>query len=470
MSIYYRVTNIGIKYFILAAVMLIMACSEAEEPIQQDGTPIVFTQNLSTATTRANTNYFVDGRNQLTIPNGKQIGMFGYYHGNNSWSNVSGNHVANLFYNEPMTSVVAEDLSTTFNYNGIRFWPSTSDEMCSFIAYYPYSANNSGTNGITINPDYVGDNTNIGKIHYAGSSNAGGQIDFMVTELAADRTKLTNNARVGLNFKHMLAALQIKLGSIEAGLSIDNLVRIELPNMYTEGDCNIDYSAEKTTFAWDNKTNQQKLTMSKAEFENDPSFLIITQTLTEVIAVFDVNASEATRSYTLNKELNRGVKYTYTLGTPTASDDLDVIALWKDHRPNGDSTPEYAASNDVAGHPFGKDNKGEDIVITPGSTKMRIYYYNPNPLEYFVIRLWNGADIAELIGFIQPTTSTDEGYLSVTPQPRPNGDPDDHSIYVEFTITQEMLDKFNQVGTDGKCMRITQTNTTIMAIAFINHA
>ncbi len=454
--------------------ILLTACTAAEEqlittdtPTQEGKVPILFTQEPLPVSTRANTDYFVDGRKQFTIPNGKQIGMFGYYHGATNWNSVTGNHVANLFYNEPMTSVVnEEDMTVSFNYDKVRFWPGTSGEMCSFIAYYPYAANSVETNGIIIDPSTIGDGTNIGKIHFTTATDASEQIDFMVTELANDRTKLTNNARVGLNFKHMLACLQLKRGS---DFNVENLIRIELPGIKTEGDCTIDYISGATTYTWDNPANPQTIKMTKEDFEKDPSFLIIPQTLTNVIAIINNAGVETPTSYTLNKVLQQGYKYTYTLGTPPASADvLDDLVLWgqADHRSDGIgvSPIEYPASNDVVGHPFGKDTKGNDIAITPGFTKMRIYYYNPNPsLGTFWIRLFNGADEQEFIGSIQPSSSGGSGSIA---RGEINSDPDKR-VYVEFTITEEMLAKFNHTGSTGKCMRITMSNAAIMAIAFI---
>lgn len=219
------------------------------------------------------------------LPGGTQAGVFAY-HTSDDWSATSS---ADFMYNQPMdvktpttrtTTTTAADGTTTttiasvntMDYSPLRYWPNDGSRL-SFWAYYPWNAtvaNNDldGDNGININATSIGNNMGMGSIKFTMQPNSRKQVDFMVADLVANKTKAdaqpasTSEAPnpVQFTFHHALSQIRIyineKLDNAETnGWDKATLkTKVELSNIATQGTLTPTYSAtDGTTWNWSNQ-------------------------------------------------------------------------------------------------------------------------------------------------------------------------------------------------------------------------
>ena len=234
---------------------------------------------------------------QTMIPQYTQVGVFGYYTGSSNYDNATA--TADFMYNQLMT--VEENISGTsaLTYSPWRLWPNDGGKL-SFWAYYPYSAtihvaNSAGDKGIGISTTAIKDGTGMGSIYFEVQPTAAEQVDLMVSELVANRTKpaLTAGqpAPVLFTFHHALAQvrLYIKLNFTDAAWTyVDknadstpdqdadgyNLLAgatttVSFENIYTEGTLTLSPSTGTTSTAtWANAWTPTAGTLGQVSIEN----------------------------------------------------------------------------------------------------------------------------------------------------------------------------------------------------------
>lgn len=270
-------------YIIGTGVMLALAgCSSDDEGSWNDTAQQAFAfSGYVQPTTRANAS-LVDYSETL-LPDNGEVGLFGYSMPNDStWQMKltdvgygSATLTANTFYNQEMTYSSSDG---TFSYEPLRFWPNDGSKLA-FWAYYPYNASvvagGRGENGIRINGATVGSG-GFGSITFTMNNDASQQVDFMVSNLIADKTKtdypLVNEGidgesnAVKLSFQHMLSQVRIYINDSlyddgsdvskqwkrdEEG-NIDGLTTtVQLASIYTQGVLTPSSSdGTSTSFSW----------------------------------------------------------------------------------------------------------------------------------------------------------------------------------------------------------------------------
>lgn len=199
------------------------------------------------------------------LPGGTQAGVFAY-HTSDDWTE---NSSADFMYNQPMdvktpttrtTTTTAADGTTTtttssvntMDYSPMRYWPNDGSKL-SFWAYYPWNAtaaNNDldGDNGININATSIGNNMGMGSIKFTMQQDSREQVDFMVADLVANKTKADAQPAsaseapnpVQFTFHHALSQIRIyineKLGDTETNEWDEATLntRVELSNIGTQ--------------------------------------------------------------------------------------------------------------------------------------------------------------------------------------------------------------------------------------------
>lgn len=200
---------------------------------------------FSTVETRASTNSYIDGT-KLEI--NASIGVFAFDQGTSTWNEWS-ERTANLMYNQQMTYTGGESL----DYSPLRYWvPST---YYSFYAYYPYSATNSGANGITISTDNIGAGTGTGAIEFSTAANAADQTDFMVSEMIADQSIASNSATapaVDFRLSHQLSGILFSVDLSQSGLGTTTASydTVAINGIYTKGTLAISNNGGTTSKVW----------------------------------------------------------------------------------------------------------------------------------------------------------------------------------------------------------------------------
>lgn len=238
-------------YFIATAALIgLIAASCSKNDVSENTSPenaIGFgTYSLST---KADANYFVDGTTYSNIPSGKAIGIYGYVINGSTWSASGSSTVPNLFDNVQTTANAAD--GSSFVYTPMRYWPTSTAYKISFYAYYPYGASTGITPTVT---------TGMGSYAFITKPAPAEQVDFMVSDLAADKSKAANNPSTGnvlLTFHHMLS--QIKASVIPSSEISGNsgyvgysITSIKVKSVYSTGTLTPTSNGTTTSFGWTN--------------------------------------------------------------------------------------------------------------------------------------------------------------------------------------------------------------------------
>lgn len=156
--------------------------------------PVQFRSNITAPSTKAG------------LPAGSTFGVFAYYTKTTKWTSARGNTVPNFMYNEDVTFD-----GTTYTYDPIKYWPNTPNEKVSFWAYYPYSA------GVVLYKSnsttaFTNATKNLPDIRFTVTD---GLTDFMVSNVASDKTKPSINTPVELTFNHALSRISFYVKKVD---------------------------------------------------------------------------------------------------------------------------------------------------------------------------------------------------------------------------------------------------------------
>ena len=206
-----KLKTYGRCFVAAAALLLLGACGEHKDdewiPLQ---TPVQIATRVQEPETKAPVDAFA---------NGDQIGVFGFYHDNSTWSTDPDNK-PDYMYNQLMTYNAT---TLAWEYSPVKYWPnetgpslSTGTDLLSFWGYHPH--NGSLPDGVTLNPvksngdSYTSASTGLPDIAFTQSTTAGdSQVDLMVSDLVKDQTYEINSGVVELLFSHALSKVDVNV-------------------------------------------------------------------------------------------------------------------------------------------------------------------------------------------------------------------------------------------------------------------
>ena len=235
---------------IISIAFLFTGCSDNEQEADTNRVPILFSLNYGMTPNVKAGSIFIDGTDKKTIPSGEKVGVFGYYHQTTNWNTWQpGKGTANVFYNEQMESTGTGDSPTQagLTYSNLRYWPNNEGDKCSFIAYYPFTANGATTNGLSITQG----TNDFTKFHFTMAQNSKDQVDFMVSDLAANIGKQAIAETVELKMHHMLCQVTV---DVSKAYDMKDVTKIEFTNINVSGDCTPALTSTGMTYTWDNTT------------------------------------------------------------------------------------------------------------------------------------------------------------------------------------------------------------------------
>ena len=206
--------NIWLWAAALTATLLLSGSCVKEQKPAEDGEewtmlsdlPIIFHSDLGSTATKA------------TLPTGTSFGVFAYYTKTTNWNSARGATVPNFMYNEEVTFD-----GTSYTYAPIKYWPNNTNEKISFWAYYPYSA---GAVLYKKNSTTAFNNTtkDLPDIRFTVTD---GQTDFMISDVAANKTKPAVDTPVELTFKHALSRISFYVKKVDAAVPEKYTVKLK---------------------------------------------------------------------------------------------------------------------------------------------------------------------------------------------------------------------------------------------------
>lgn len=328
----------------MLAAALMAACSSSDlKDMEYDGSETGSAVAFTTYTghsTRANTQYFVDGQTNTTIPNQQWVGIFAWSQRTKSsdsstgsiseeWTSWSSDNTftADFMFNQPAQAQATSNKTAALTYNPIRFWPKDTNRKFAFFAYYPFTNLNNidadkgnGTEfkteetGISVPDDQrVNDNKDkkdnkdnnlkpigVKKFHFKVNPDVTKMVDFLVSDYVINYNG-TDEGAVSLNFRHALSMVQVNVNisdeMTKGGVVISNL-RITLNGAYSEGDLIIE----------PNSDGEVKFTDGSAKWDNLSGNTVVFNTPNTALS-----STEDTRSSVLlmiPQKLGNGVKIT----------------------------------------------------------------------------------------------------------------------------------------------------------------
>src|SRR5574344_905536 len=289
--------------YILMGCLLFAACSK--NSVDTNGVePISFGAYAGRAVTKADATNYVDGTTFTNIPSGASFGVFGYFHPGNftttpttpgTWSSSA---TPNLMNNVQVTAGAAD--GSSFTYTPYRYWPLTTEDRISFIGYYPYAPATGNTTGITPNVT-----SGFGSYTFVANPDKTKQVDFLISDLAANQSKAANyctgsvNGTVNLTFHHVLAnvSVEVTTTSYSTGqvITVDTLF---FKNICSKGVCTPSFSgaigangATNTVFTWSKQSTVANFAFFNDNTTYDNVLLMIPQSFEGTEASFEVHYS-----------------------------------------------------------------------------------------------------------------------------------------------------------------------------------
>jgi hypothetical protein len=314
------------RYLIAAAALIALtAVSCSKNETDENTSPenaVGF--GVYTLVSKADGGYFVDGTTHSNIPNGKSIGVFGYVLNGTNWATSGASTNPNMF-NDVMVTATADN-GSAFTYSPTRYWPSSTSYKLSFYAYYPYGS------GMGITPTVT---TGMGSYAFTTKDDPAQQVDFMVSDLAVDKSKAAGNPADGnvvLNFHHMLC--QVKATVSLASEVLNNpgykgysITSLTITNVKKSGTLTPSYNTttNATEYSWATSGTSGNYTITTGT-NQDKVLLLIPQALqagAQIIVKYTL-----TFNYSSDKtDTSKDVTYEGTLIT----DDLNsgTVTSWE---------------------------------------------------------------------------------------------------------------------------------------------
>ncbi len=195
--------------------LLAGACSKAIGPDNEEDDgwtnvggdlPINFSSSLDVPATKG------------TLPANSTFGVFAYYTKTSNWGNGN-NFTPNFMYNEDVTFD-----GTSYTYSPIKYWPNNNNDKITFWAYYPYSASAilyKANNSSTV---YNNTTKNLPDIRFTVTD---GQTDFMISNVASNKTRPAVNTPVLLTFNHALSRISFYVKKVDTAVPEKYTVKLK---------------------------------------------------------------------------------------------------------------------------------------------------------------------------------------------------------------------------------------------------
>ena len=174
-------------------------------PLEGDR-PVYFSSSLATPATKAN------------LQTGTSFGVFAYYTKTSNWNSVKTSTTPNFMYNQEVTYN-----GSAYTYTPLKYWPNNTGDKVTFWAYYPYTASPILFKLGTSNP-FDETSKNIPDIRFTVSD---GTTDFMVSDLAPNKTKPAVADSVLLTFNHTLSKISFYVKKIDAAVPEKYTVKLK---------------------------------------------------------------------------------------------------------------------------------------------------------------------------------------------------------------------------------------------------
>jgi hypothetical protein len=322
---------------VIGCLLIFTGCSQNNDVVESKLYPIQFgatkeKENIepekNSAKSRANTDYYIDGKEKVTFSQGQQLGVFAMHHGDIPW-NGHQSHTPNFMFNQPLTVGEPTDNARTVNvsYSPLRYWTNETDYF-SFYCYYPWNDMTvvSPTHGI--NFDYSSEELQAKGLKFVVKDRPEDQIDFMVGDAIINVRQIdlkSTNGQIKLRLHHALAMV---LFNVECSVGDLTIVSAQLSGVYNTGYCLaskdeggrdlIQWTIEGNTVEYDLKDYiEERLANNEERY-----LLLIPQSVTENM-VFTVSyrvdgGALLNKTYNLNNSVNitewlSGKFYTYNI-------------------------------------------------------------------------------------------------------------------------------------------------------------
>ena len=259
--------------------LFLAGCSGEESQLPTEGVEaraVGFAVSAGELVTRADAAWLATG----TIPAGKSIGVYAYYHNDCRWATAATTPKPNFMFNQQVTKDATEDLYT---YEPLKYWPNEETDKLSFIGYYPYTAYTPDAPDISpydagatfpasgIKPQLANADAGLSAYRFRVKDDVAAQIDFMVSDSISRSTEpnpgepfdnLRVTDRVPLFFRHMTSRIEVRV-VVDEDLRADfysyRINNIQLENVWSEGVLTPTYNTteEKTEFTWSDHARKQ---------------------------------------------------------------------------------------------------------------------------------------------------------------------------------------------------------------------
>lgn len=333
---------------IIAMMVLMGGCTADEgETSVNASRPITFTSYTTQPVTRADSALLADH----TIPAGKSIGVYAYYHDNTTWSNVA---TPNFMFNQQATNI---GLEQPFSYSPLKYWPNENEDKVSFIAYYPYTSNSSADiNTLGLTALLANTTAGLPTFRFAVNDNVKQQVDFMVSDLLPNlpngttavspgapngRDDLTVTDRVRFLFRHTLAKIEFRVivdEDVRKDLAYYTLRGISLTNINKEAQLTTSYTSPvapategTTAFAWTGQATPTTYACKTSE-----AYLLLPQSLddgAQLTVNYDIAFKSEGTTYTYDANGNPVPTEEYAFTNRTTTYQLNTLKL------SGTTTP-----------------------------------------------------------------------------------------------------------------------------------
>ena len=277
---------------------------------------------------------------QRAIPDGGSMGVYAYYHDGSTWADdadalsldASANKLLpDFMWNQQCT--YSADLDA-FVYTPLKYWPNEESDKLSFIAYYPFTAENPGNPESPAYPENPSGLqtllTNSGKglpsFNFTVKDDAEDQVDLLVSDLIVDlpQTRDTEDDpgtpfndlsiydKVKFLFHHALAKVEFRIvadADIRKDIVKFRLSKLEITHINKTGTLTTSYDAgtSATSLSWSGQSNEQAYA-----FKTYVPQLLMPQTLDDD-AKLDLSYSITFKS--------DGTTYHYVGTTPVADEE-----------------------------------------------------------------------------------------------------------------------------------------------------
>lgn len=232
--------------FVLGCILMFTGCSQNNDVVDTNQCPILFgaikaaekeEPEINGAKSRANTDYYIDGKEKITFSEGQQLGVFAMHHGNIPWSGHQF-HTPNFMFNQPLIVGEPTDNARTvsISYSPLRYWTNETDYF-SFYCYYPWNDMTVASPTHGINFDYTSEETQAKGLKFVVKDNPEDQIDFMVGDAIINVRQMdlkNTNGQIKFRIHHALAMVLFNADCDAGNVTIEAAT---LSGVYNTGYC-----------------------------------------------------------------------------------------------------------------------------------------------------------------------------------------------------------------------------------------